>query len=264
MATVIAIANQKGGVGKSATAQNLSYTLAENHGQRVLLVDMDPQMSTTEAFGFEDVEGVSMAEVLGGTVKGTHTISQIMRQIETTRGKLWLAPADISMAACEIGLAGRLIGREAVLKTAIKQVADQFDFIILDCPPSLGMLTINCLMAANWVIVPTGATPKDLRGVRLFLDTLEQIKPANASIGLMGVLVTRYEARLILHQRTMLTLQESGLPVFDITIGRSIRISESEEIGQTLFQYDPRNPRVDEYRALGNEVMKCLSAEMSL
>jgi chromosome partitioning protein len=264
MAIVIAIANQKGGVGKSATAQNLAYTLAEDHGQRVLLVDKDPQMSTTEAFGFEDTEGASMAEVLGGTIEGTKTIAQIMRKIKVGRGSLWLAPADISMAVCEIGLAGRLIGREAVLKTALDPVADQFDIVILDCPPSLGMLTINCLMAANWVIVPTGATPKDLRGVRLFLDTLEKIKRANANLGLMGILVTRYEPRLILHQRTMRTLQASGLPVFGVTIGRSIRISESEEVGQTVFQYDPHNPRVDEYRELGNEVMRWLSAKLTL
>ncbi len=261
MATVIAIANQKGGVGKSATAQHLAYTLAEDHGQRVLLVDKDPQMSTTEAFGFEDTEGASMAEVLGGTVKGTKTIAQIMRKIEVRRGALWLAPADISMAACEIGLAGRLIGREAVLKTALGLVQQQFDVIILDCPPSLGMLTINCLVAARWVIVPTGATPKDLRGVRLFLNTMDEIKPSNPALQLMGILVTRYEQRLVLHRRALDTLASANLPVFRVKIGRSIRIAESEELGQTVFQYDPHNPRVTEYREFGNEVMECLSVK---
>lgn len=253
---IIAVGNQKGGVGKSATAQNLAYTLAHDHHLNVLLIDMDPQMSTTEALGFDDCEGRSMAEVLGGSVKGTKRLADIWRDVG---GNLWLAPADIAMAGCEIGLAGRMIGREVVLKAALAEVQDRFDVILLDCPPSLGMLTVNCLMAARWVLIPTGATPKDLRGLRLFLNTLDEIKPSNPDLRTMGVLLTKFEPRLVLHRRAVETLEQARLPVFQTRIGRSIRISESEELGQSVFVYDPQNPRVAEYRQLGQEVMRCLN-----
>ncbi len=253
---IIAVGNQKGGVGKSATVQNLAWTFAHDAGLETLVVDLDPQESTTESFGVADAYGSSMAEVLGGSTGGTKRMADILREIAP---RLWLAPADISMAVTEIGLAGRLIGREAVLRTALAGVAGRFDVVLLDCPPSLGMLTINALMAARWVLSPTGPTPKDLRGLRLFLDTLAQIQPANPQLEHMGVLLTRYEPRLNLHRRALATVREWGLPLFTTTIGRSVKVSEAEELGQTVFTYDPHNPRVQEYRNLSMEVLECLN-----
>ena len=163
------------------------------------------------------------------------------------------------MAACEIGLASRLIGRESVLKTALARVQDNFDVILLDCPPSLGMLTINALMAARWVIIPTQPTPKDLRGLRLFLNTLDDIAPANPSLGVLGVLFTKFDPRLILHRRALETIEAASLPVFRAKIGNSVRVAESEEQCQSIFVYAPDNPRVAEYRELTTEVLECLS-----
>jgi chromosome partitioning protein len=254
MASKIAIANHKGGCGKTATAQVLAQTLADDHGQRVLLVDMDPQSSLTEACGVKVMErDKTMADVLGGSRQSKVKINQVIKPVGNNIG---LAPATLDMAVCELGLAGRLLGRETILRQALQSVEEQYDIVIIDCPPSLGLLTVNALMAATWIIIPTQAKVQDLRGLRLFLETLEQVKVSSPDLK-EKILVTFYKG-FNANKRSLAALQEGGLPVFKTLIGDSIRVAEGPEFSKSIIEYDPSNPRSNEYRELGREVMEWL------
>ncbi|MBM3187661.1 MAG: ParA family protein [Chloroflexi bacterium] len=254
MASKIAIANHKGGCGKTATAQALSKTLADDHRQRVLLVDMDPQSSLTEACGVKVLErDKTMADVMGGSKPGKVRISQVIKPLDEN---LALAPATLDMAVCELGLAGRLLGREAVLRQALQSVEEQYDIVIIDCPPSLGLLTVNALIAATWIIIPTQAKVQDLRGLRLFLETLEQVKVSNPDLQ-ERILVTFYKG-FRANKRSLAALQEGGLPVFKTLIGDSIRVAEGPEFSKSILEYAPHNPRSNEYREFGREVLEWL------
>jgi chromosome partitioning protein len=222
----IAIANHKGGVGKSATTEHLAWLFANRYGLRVLMIDMDAQGSLTEAMGVTDAEGASMAEVLGGSDHPTKKMKAILRDLG---GGLFLAPADIAMARSEHALASRPLGREQVLAKALESIEGQFDLCFIDCPPSLGQLTFNALFASEAVIIPTGPTAKDLRG-------LPELEAAQA---------------------------QGALRLFQTRIGRSVKVSESEELGISLFEYAGRNPRAAEYESLAQEVAECLKLDVS-
>ncbi len=254
----VSVANHKGGVGKSATAEHLAWLFANRYGLRVLLIDADAQGSLTEAMGVTDAEGSSMAEVLGGSDYGAKKIAAIIRDLG---GGLFLAPADIAMARSEHALASRPLGREQVLRTALAPIAGDFDLCFIDCPPSLGQLTFNSLFASEAVIVPSGPTAKDLRGLRLFLETLEEIRPYH-DIRILGVLLTMYQGNIKLHQRVLAELEaadaQGSLHLFKTRIGKSVKVSEAEELGCSLFEYQANNPRAAEYESLAEEVAECL------
>jgi len=259
----IAIANHKGGVGKSATTEHLAWLFANRYGLRVLMIDMDAQGSLTEAMGVTDAEGASMAEVLGGSDHQTKKMKAILRDLG---GGLFLAPADIAMARSEHALASRPLGREQVLAKALESLEEQFDLCFIDCPPSLGQLTFNALFASEAVIIPTGPTAKDLRGLRLFRETLDEIRPYH-NIRELGVLLNLYQGNIKLHQRVLAELEaaqaQGALRLFQTRIGRSVKVSESEELGISLFEYAGRNPRAAEYESLAQEVAECLKLHVS-
>ena len=249
----LAIANHKGGVGKTATAHALGEALAET--QRVLMVDADPQGSLTAACGVTDAGGESLAEVLGGVTPGTLTMRSILREIWPD---LYLAPGDIALSASELGLAARM-GRENMLKRALSDVADSFDLAIIDCPPSLGLLTVNALTAADAVLIPTQAEIMALRGLRLFLDSLEAVRDAlNPNLQTFGLVATFYDSRLKHHNEAIAVLESARLPILGV-IGRSVRVAEAAGAGGSVLSYEKRNPRAVEYRALAEEVSRCLS-----
>ncbi len=251
---VLAIGNQKGGTGKTATTHALGAVLA-SAGRRALLIDADPQGSLTGACGIGDTEGRSLAEVVGDTDDGTLALGDVVR---TLGPGLDLVPADIALASSELGLVVRM-GREGVLRQALAGVGG-YDVALIDCPPSLGLLTVNALAAAHGVLIPTQAQIVDLRGLNLFLGTIERVRRAlNPALQIVGIVATFYDGRLIHHQRALAAMREASLPVLDVTIGRSVRVAESAATGQSVVDFDAGNPRALEYQALGQEVSAWLA-----
>jgi chromosome partitioning protein len=243
----LAISAQKGGVSKTTTTLALGALLAAG-GRRVLLVDVDPQASLTQALGF-DCPGRSLAEVIGGSEPGELSIPEIVRPV---KDRLDLAPGDLALSSCELGLIARL-GREMVLRHALDQAAGGYDVALLDCPPSLGILTVNALVAARGVIVPTLPAALDLRGLRLFLSTLQKVKPLNKQLEVLGVIVAQYDARLTAHQSALDALQAANLKVLG-TIPRSVRVQESGAAGQSITDYDPTGKPAEAYRHFARRV----------
>lgn len=252
---IIAIANQKGGVGKTATTHALAVVLSER--RRVLMIDADPQSSLSQACGVADTDGQSLAEVLGGAAAGDLTLSQVVRPLGDN---LFLAPGDIALASVELGLVSRM-GREGVLSRALRGVEARYDLALIDCPPSLGLLSINALTAADGVLIPTQPEIMGLRGLSLFLESVERVRQSlNEGLEVIGILPTFFDARLIHHQDALETIQRADLPLLDVTIGRSIRVAEAANEGESVVTYEPSNKRASEYRALGEEIERWLSA----
>lgn len=246
---VIAIANQKGGVGKSTTTHTLGQALADL-GYKVLLVDMDPQASLSMALKVEAMEE-SIYHVIGGSEKGSLELVDITRPVND----FWLAPSDILLAKSELGLVVRL-KREQVLRRALES-AKGFDFILIDCPPSLGLLTINSLVASDQVIIPTQCEYLALRGIALFYETLGIVwENFNPELEVRGILPTFYDPRLIHHNEVIQALKSRGLPVFSTKINRSIRFAEAALKGETVLTYAPEVPGAEAYRELVSEISK--------
>lgn len=249
----LAIANHKGGTGKTATSHALSDVLAAN-GWRVLMIDIDPQASLTSACGKRNV-APTIANVIGGTTPGALGLSDVTTPIDE---RLNLAPASIELATCELGLSARQ-GRERVLKKALASVAPAYHLCIIDCPPALGLLTVNALVAADAVLIPTQAQAADMQGVALFINTLNQIMAGlNPTLSILGVLVTFFDGRLNHHTDAVKAMRRAGLPLLSVMIGRSIRVAEAVSHHQAVTSYEPRNPQSENYRSLAAKVDKWL------
>jgi len=229
---IISLAIQKGGTGKTTTALNLAYALAEL-GRRVLLVDIDPQASLTMAVGVENTNGRSLADVLGDSKPGRLAMADIIRPL--AHG-LDLAPSDLSLSNSELGFTVRM-GRETVLKKALANLA--YDYCLIDCGPSLGMLVVNALTACHGVIAPVVPDALGLRGLSLFLQSLESIRAElNPGLEFIGVLVTQYDKRLNLHQAALEDLRAGGVPVLPVIIPKRAELARSAGAGQPVTRAD--------------------------
>jgi len=256
MAKVIAVANQKGGVAKTTTVQSLGSALAEQ-GQRVLLVDLDPQACLTFSLGLDPDElGASLHDVL---VRRT-SVADVRRDVPSVAG-LSVIPATIDLAGAEVHLLSRT-GREHVLARALQPVLDEYDIVLIDCPPSLGVLTINGLTAAEVVLVPLQCEALSHRGVGQLLETIEDVRQfANDTLSVLGVIATMYDGRTT-HARKVLgeVEQRYGLRVFDPPVPKSIRFAEAPEFGRSILEHAPSSTGAAAYRALARAILKSLSA----
>ena len=249
MAKIISIINQKGGVGKTTTAVNLSALMADM-GQRVLLVDLDPQGNATSGIGMA-VEDKSMYEVLLGRV-------QMKDLVEKTEFKnLSVAGSDIRLAGAELELVN-VDKREFRLKTALAAIAKDYDFIMIDCPPSLSLLTVNALTASDSVIIPIQCEYYALEGVASLIQTIQRVKKTfNPRLDVEGVLLTMLDGRTNLALQVVDSVKKHFKRlVFSTAIPRNVRLGEAPSHGLPIHMYDSRSIGADSYRRLAQEILQ--------
>lgn len=246
----------KGGTGKTATTHALGDALA-GRGWRVLLVDADPQGSLTQAAGAGDADQ-TLRDVIGGAERGDLDLRSVLVDVGE---RLTLAPADVTLARSELELIGR-IGRENVLAKALATVDGRFDVALIDCPPSLSLLTVNALNAAGGLIIPTQPQIADLRGLKMFLDTVDKIRAdLNPDLELIGVLATFYDSRTLHHGEALDVMEGGGLPLLPMRVSRSIRVAESAAAGESIITYESGHKIAAAYRELAEYIEPWLRNE---
>jgi chromosome partitioning protein len=258
VAQVIAVANQKGGVAKTTTVHTLGAALVET-GHRVLLVDLDPQACLTYSTGLDPSSlPVSLHDVFSRTMKAADA-----RYMVAGIDGLDILPATIDLASTEVHLLTRP-SREHVLRRALKGLGDEYDMILIDCPPSLGILSINGLCAADEVLIPLQCETLCSRGVGQLLEMIDDVRMfANADLKIRGIINTLYDERTS-HGRVVLAdvKERYGLEVLDPPVRRSVRFAEAPELGRCIIQHAPLSAGAGAYRALAREleVEPCLVA----
>ncbi len=256
----IAIINQKGGVGKTTTAVNLAAALAEA-GQRVCVLDLDPQAHATTHLGMEpDGKAPSMYDVL----VHSRPFAEVCQQVSDN---LWVAPSDINLAAAEVELAG-VVGREVILRDLLLQDEQSFDFIFMDCAPSLGVLTLNALSAASEVFIPLQPHFLALHGMAKLLETTALVaKRINPSLRVTGIILCLYESNTKLAQEVVDNLKQyldksrgttapwAKASIFNTRVRRNIKLAECPSFRQSIFAYAPACPGAIDYASLAQEVL---------
>jgi len=250
MAKVLVIANQKGGVGKTTTAINLAASLAAAE-QRVLLLDIDPQSNATSGVGVTAYEGKTTYEVLVNDMDPNDVI------LESQMPFLSVLPSHINLVGAEVELVDKE-GREFLLRESLKKVDDRFDFVVVDCPPSLGLLTLNALSAADSVMIPVQCEYFALEGLGQLFNTINMVKKnLNPNLDIEGVLLTMYDSRLRLSNQIVEEVKRYfGDSVFSTVVSRNIRLSEAPSFGKPILLYDAVCSGTRNYMELAKEVMK--------
>lgn len=250
MARVISVANQKGGVGKTTTTVNLGACLADA-GKRVLLVDMDAQGNATSGIGIKKSD---VANDIYDVLVNEVPIKEVIQQ--TARERLDIAPATIQLSGAEIELTS-MMARESRLKTALSEITGEYDYVLIDCPPSLGHLTINSFSASDSILIPVQCEYYALEGLSQLLNTIRLVqKHFNADLRIEGVLLTMYDARTNLGSEVVEEVRKYFRErVYDTIIPRNVRLSEAPSHGQSIIDYDPKSKGAENYHALAKEVM---------
>lgn len=251
MGKIIAIANQKGGVGKTTTSVNLAASLGVLE-KKILLIDADPQANASSGLGV-DVESVEIGtyQVLEHTSKASDAI------VGTTSPNVDIIPAHIDLVAIEIELVDKE-DREYMLKTALEPIKDQYDYIIIDCAPSLGLLTLNALVAANSVIIPIQCEYFALEGLGKLLNTIKRVqKIHNPNLDIEGLLLTMFDRRLRLSNQVVDEVRKHfSTMVFDTIIRRNTRLGEAPSYGESIIAYDATSKGAVNYLNLAQELLK--------
>lgn len=251
MGRIIAIANQKGGVGKTTTAVNLAASLVSLE-KRVLLVDLDPQANSSSGLGIRvaDLEQTAY-EVLVDEVLASDVL------LPTDMEGLMLLPSHINLVGAEVELI-EVVQREQRLRKALSAISDQFDYLIIDCPPSLGLLTLNALTAAQGVIIPVQAEYFALEGLGQLLNTIKLVRQSlNEALEIDGVVVTMFDTRLRLSNQVQQELERYfGDRVYKTVVQRNVRLSEAPSYGKPVILYDALSMGARNYLALANEVLQ--------
>lgn len=251
-ATIISMVNQKGGVGKTTSSINLGACLAEQ-GRKVLLVDLDPQGALSAGLNVShDENQVTVYDLMLDNTSSIHAAIK-----HTNVSGLDLVPANIDLSAAEIQLVNE-VGREQTLGRALRPVRGEYDFIIIDCQPSLGLLTVNALACSQGVIIPMECEYFSLRGLALLTDTVEKVRDRiNFDLDIVGILVTMFDRRTT-HAREVMdrVVEVFGDRVFDTVITRTVRFPETSVAGEPIITWAPNSPGAEQYRNLALEVIE--------
>ena len=245
MGHVIAIANHKGGVGKTTSTQNIGVALARA-GKKTLLLDLDPQGNLSDSFGYDDVE-VSIYDVLTG--KAEVPVIKLQENLD-------LVPSNLDLSVAEVELSGRT-GREYTLKDAIVELVGAYEYVLIDCPPSLGLLTINALTACNEVYIPLDSHYFSMKGLDKLMFIINQIKKRlNTEVNISGVFMTRYDTRVVVNKNIAAMVEESfPETLFKTKIRNNIALVEAPIENQDIFSYAPKSNGAKDYEALTAEII---------
>ena len=250
-AVVISMCNQKGGVGKTTSTINLGAALAE-YGRKVLLVDLDPQGALSAGLGVPHYELAHTVHNL--MIEPRVGIDEVL--IHTRVDGLDLIPSNIDLSAAEIQLVNE-VGREQTLGRALRPVLDRYDYVLIDCQPSLGLLTVNALACSDGVIIPTECEYFSLRGLALLTDTVDKVRERlNPKLEISGIVVTRFDNRTVNAREVMArVLERFGDLLFDTVIARTVRFPETSVAGEPIISWAPKSGGAQAYRALAREVI---------
>lgn len=250
MGKVISIANQKGGVGKTTTAVNLSTILAKK-GKNVMLIDADPQGNASSGLGIDKDEGYSLYDVLINDIDIEKTLQ------DTCVKTLKLCPSNVNLAGAEVELVSEM-SREQRLKEKLESAREKFDYILIDCPPSLGLITLNAFTASNSVLIPVQCEYYALEGLGQLINTINLVKKhLNKSLEIEGALLTMYDIRTNLSNQVVKEVKKYfGDKVYKTVIPRNIRLSEAPSYGMPITLYDARSKGAKSYEKFAKELLK--------